>query len=119
MATEQGRAAETLVQEAIERFLNYEEWFSREVDKGLAAADRANLSTTTNPQSDRQPVSGLMLVRWTQPAADDLLHICDYTAEHFGSSQARRLADAIYETAASLQDMPNRGRKAASPTRGK
>ena len=22
-----------------------------------------------------------MLVRWTQPAADDLLHICDYSAE--------------------------------------
>jgi predicted transcriptional regulator len=40
MATEQGRAAETLVQEAVERFLNYDEWFSREVDKGLAAADR-------------------------------------------------------------------------------
>gem|GEM_PF-276365 len=40
MATEQGRAAETLVQEAVERFLNYDEWFWREVDKGLAAADR-------------------------------------------------------------------------------
>jgi predicted transcriptional regulator len=40
MAAEQGRAAETLVQEAVERFLNYDEWFSREVDKGLAAADR-------------------------------------------------------------------------------
>jgi plasmid stabilization system protein ParE len=52
-----------------------------------------------------------MLVRWTQPAADDLLHICDYTAEHFGAAQARRVADAIYETAASLQEMPNRGRK--------
>ena len=39
-----------------------------------------------------------MLVRWTQPAADDLLHICDYTAERFGAAQARRVADAIYET---------------------
>ena len=36
----QGRAAEALVQEAVERLLNYDEWFSREVDKGLAAADR-------------------------------------------------------------------------------
>ena len=52
-----------------------------------------------------------MLVRWTQAAANDLLHICDYTAERFGAAQARRVADAIYETAASLQDMPNRGRK--------
>jgi predicted transcriptional regulator len=40
MAAEQGRAAETLVQEAVERLLNYDDWFSREVDKGLAAADR-------------------------------------------------------------------------------
>jgi hypothetical protein len=40
-----------------------------------------------------------MLVRWTQPAADDLLHICDYTAERFGTAQARRVADAIYESA--------------------
>ena len=56
-----------------------------------------------------------MLVRWTQPAADDLLHICDYTAERFGGAQARRVADAIYETAASLQDMPNRGRKGRKP----
>jgi toxin ParE1/3/4 len=29
----------------------------------------------------------------------------------FGAAQARRAADVIYETAASLQDMPNRGRK--------
>jgi hypothetical protein len=27
-------------EEAVERFLNYDEWLSREVDKGLAAADR-------------------------------------------------------------------------------
>jgi predicted transcriptional regulator len=40
MATEQGRAAETLVQEAVERLVNYDDWFLREVEKGLAAADR-------------------------------------------------------------------------------
>jgi plasmid stabilization system protein ParE len=49
-----------------------------------------------------------MLVRWTQPAADDLLHICDYTAERFGAAQARRVADALYETVASLQHMPRK-----------
>ena len=56
-----------------------------------------------------------MLVRWTQPAADDLLHICDYTAERFGAAQARRVADAIYESAVSLHDMPNRGRQGRKP----
>ena len=40
MAIEQGRAAETLVQEAVERLVNYDDWFLREVEKGLAAADR-------------------------------------------------------------------------------
>src|ERR1700680_4013133 len=71
------------------------------------------------PQNDRQSVSGLMLVRWTQPAADDLLHICDYTAERFGAAQARRVADAIYESAASLREMPNLVDQATSPTRGR
>jgi toxin ParE1/3/4 len=56
-----------------------------------------------------------MLVRWTQPAAGDLLHICDYTAERFGTAQARRVADAIYESAASLHEMPNRGRPGRKP----
>ena len=40
MAAAQGRAAEALVQDAVERLLHYDEWFFREVDKGLAAADR-------------------------------------------------------------------------------
>ncbi len=39
MAAAQGRAAEALVQEAVDRLLRYEEWFAQEVDKGLAAAD--------------------------------------------------------------------------------
>ena len=40
IAAEQGRPAESLVQEAVERLLSYDEWFIREVEKGLAAADR-------------------------------------------------------------------------------
>ena len=40
MAAAQDCAAESLVQEAVERLLNYDEWFSREVDKGLNAANR-------------------------------------------------------------------------------
>ena len=41
MAEAQGRTAQTIVQEAIERLLCYEEWFSREVGTGLAAAENA------------------------------------------------------------------------------
>jgi predicted transcriptional regulator len=33
-------ATETLVLEAVERFVNFDEWFMREVEKGLEAADR-------------------------------------------------------------------------------
>jgi len=40
LAAERGRDTQALVQEAIERFVDYDEWFLREVEKGLAAADR-------------------------------------------------------------------------------
>jgi predicted transcriptional regulator len=40
LAAEQGRNTEALVQEAVERFVNFDEWFMREVEKGLEAADR-------------------------------------------------------------------------------
>ena len=42
-AAQQGRDAEALAREAIERFVNYDEWFLREVDKGLEAAGRGEL----------------------------------------------------------------------------
>lgn len=41
LAKAQGRPEEALVEEAVERRLGYDEWFSREVDTGLAAADKA------------------------------------------------------------------------------
>ena len=40
LATQQGRDSEALVVEAVERMVNYDEWFLQEVEKGLAAADR-------------------------------------------------------------------------------
>jgi predicted transcriptional regulator len=40
LATQQGRDSESLVVEAVERMVNYDEWFMPEVEKGLAAADR-------------------------------------------------------------------------------
>ena len=40
IAAEQGRDAESLVSEAVERLVGHEEWFVREVEQGLAAADR-------------------------------------------------------------------------------
>jgi predicted transcriptional regulator len=43
LATQQGRDSESLVLEAVERMVNYDEWLVREVEKGLAAADRGEL----------------------------------------------------------------------------
>lgn len=56
-----------------------------------------------------------MIVRWTQPAVDDLTHICDYTQERFGAAHARHTALAIYDAADSLKDMPHRGRVGRKP----
>ena len=40
IAAEQGRNPESLVFEAVERLVGHEEWFVREVEKGLTGADR-------------------------------------------------------------------------------
>jgi predicted transcriptional regulator len=43
LAAQQGRASEALVLEAVERLVNHEEWFLREVDKGIRAAERGEM----------------------------------------------------------------------------
>ncbi len=35
LAAEQGRDSQSLIQEAVERLVSYDEWFMREVEKGL------------------------------------------------------------------------------------
>jgi predicted transcriptional regulator len=40
LATHQGRDAATLVEEVVERLVDHDDWFLREVDKGLASSDR-------------------------------------------------------------------------------
>jgi predicted transcriptional regulator len=40
MAAQQGRAPEAVIQEALERLVDYDAWFLREVEVGLAAAER-------------------------------------------------------------------------------
>jgi predicted transcriptional regulator len=43
LAAERGRDAEALAREAIERFVNYDEWFINEVEKGLAQIARGEV----------------------------------------------------------------------------
>jgi len=40
LASQQGRDSEALVVEAVQRMVNYDEWFIHEVEKGILAADR-------------------------------------------------------------------------------
>ena len=44
LAVQQGRPTEALVAEAIERMVNYDEWFLAEVQTGIAAADRGEVT---------------------------------------------------------------------------
>jgi predicted transcriptional regulator len=43
LAAQQGRHSEALIREAVERLVDYDEWFLREVEVGLASADRGEL----------------------------------------------------------------------------
>ena len=43
LASEQGRDSESLIVEAVERMVNYNEWFLQEVEKGISEADRGKL----------------------------------------------------------------------------
>ena len=45
LAADRGRDVEALAREAIERFVDYDEWFANAVDKGLAQIDRGNVLT--------------------------------------------------------------------------
>jgi predicted transcriptional regulator len=40
LANESGRDTQALAQEAIQRFVDYDEWFLLEVEKGVDAAER-------------------------------------------------------------------------------
>ncbi len=45
LAAQQGRDTEALAREAIERLVDYDEWFIREVDKGLAQIEEGKVLT--------------------------------------------------------------------------
>jgi predicted transcriptional regulator len=43
IASQQGRDSESLVHEAVERLADYDDWFIRQVEKGLAQIDRGEV----------------------------------------------------------------------------
>ncbi len=56
-----------------------------------------------------------MRIRWTDPALDDLTHICDHSNSNFGPTRGRRTAFQIYEAVDTLADFPNIGRFGRKP----
>jgi predicted transcriptional regulator len=66
LVAEQGRETRALVREAVERLVNYDEWFVREVEKGLAAADRGELTDHEEIGklvAERYPINGTFVRR--------------------------------------------------------
>jgi toxin ParE1/3/4 len=57
----------------------------------------------------------LSRVRWTQPAARDLTHICDYIKEHESAESARRVALVVFKAVSSLDRFPRRARPGRKP----
>jgi len=51
-----------------------------------------------------------MRLRWTEPAARDLIQIADYLEKHGSSAVARRVALSITERLAVLPRFPEQGR---------
>lgn len=43
LASQRGRDPETLAKEAIERFVDYDQWFIEQVEKGLAQIERGEV----------------------------------------------------------------------------
>jgi predicted transcriptional regulator len=43
IAAQQGRDAQSLVQDAVQRLVDYDQWFVREVEKGLAQIERGEV----------------------------------------------------------------------------
>jgi plasmid stabilization system protein ParE len=59
-----------------------------------------------------------MRIRWTEPAAQDLINICDYIEAHDSPTLARRVALALYKRVDSLAQFPHRGRPATHRIHG-
>ena len=83
-ADRRGVSVEVLAREALERAVDYDDWFLREVETGLAQIDAGQTLTHDAVgdapceeacQAQRQ---SLMQLRWTEAATADLERIADY-----------------------------------------
>jgi predicted transcriptional regulator len=82
IAAQQGCDAESLVDEALERLVGYDEWFVREAEKGLAQIERGEVLEHEEVGARIEKLaSSVAQLRSTAAAANDLEHITDYRLE--------------------------------------
>ena len=89
-----------MAREAIERLVDYDDWFVREVEKGLAQIESGQTlsheqvgARLETPEREATPL--LMQLRWTLEAAKDLERIADDLVVH-APSRATELVRTIY-----------------------
>jgi toxin ParE1/3/4 len=104
---------DVLIREAIKRAVAYDDWFIREVEKGLAQIDAGQVLThdavgSRLDQKVRAAIASLTELRWTQEIAADLERIAEYLFEH--TPDVRSDSCALYEASGTLLMFPNRGR---------
>lgn len=51
-----------------------------------------------------------MRIRWTEPAARDLITICDYVKENGSAAAARSVGMSLYDRVGGLAEFPEMGR---------
>ena len=103
VAAERGRDAETLAKEAIERFVDYDEWFIREVEKGLAQTERGEVLTHEEVGARMEKLiekqSRVGCGHAGQKKLDDLERIADYlfatTPAHAAKSRVCNLQCSV------------------------
>jgi plasmid stabilization system protein ParE/predicted transcriptional regulator len=109
-ATRIGKDASQLVEEAVDRLLEYDARFIEAVEVGRATARRGDL---IEHDEVVERIEGMfrscMRVRWTTTASDDLAHIFEYIRKD-NPAAARRAAQMIYQSIQGLRRFPHRGR---------
>ena len=115
-AGKRGCDVEALAREALERLVDYDEWFTREVEIGLAQIERGELLThdavgarLAQRVTDKDTHRLCSLAGpWKRPTTS--ISSVDYLFEHI-TSRAPELIRTVYDAPTSLLTFPDRGRQ--------
>ncbi len=113
VAARTGQDAAQVVQEAVDRLLDHDTWFVREVEKGQLQAAKGDLIEHDEvvARIERRLKEASLLVRivWTTSAVLDLEQISDYLLEKHPEF-ATTTIQSIFKSVSELKLFPARGR---------